>query len=496
MFDKSSAPRRQRVTSRYDVVVHEVTTQSAKLWIGALSPSIAKPNNWRLIVRKMDKGFGNEGEQGEIVNTIEHLADDVWQRPFDKLHKRFYAVEMIDLLLAGTDYQIDFEARVNNEWKHLESAFFSTLPKALPTNKKNPFTVAIGSCFYTKHDGGMVGQSYEALYKSKKFKPDIKFLAGDQVYVDIGLGLFPLDKEDCQDRIADDYAESWALMRSMLRRGGTWMLPDDHEYWNNYPFLDGFNPYLITLEHDDDFRNDFEDAALQAVRNIEQIKTTRFIDIGEDLSFCVADLRTERTREYFVSPPEFAKIIDWIGNLKSPGVLVIPQPLIATKGNKDDANLPDWDQYTELLKAMEAANHDIVVLTGDVHYGRVAQVMIGKSDNKLVEVITSPLSNLSEIDGIAATGPELPKTDFPMMDIAGVQGNEVDYLGKVSTIDDFWDWRFPKERTTEHFMTVDFYRSGNKVKMKIHAWNARKFSKSTGLPKRIKNFNISEMTLK
>ena len=496
MFDKAKAPRRQRVTSRYDVVVHEVTTTSARLWIGALSPSIAKPINWRLLVRKMDKGFGDEGEQGEIVNTIEHLADDVWQRPFNKLHKRFYTIEEIESLSPGQDYQVDFQARRNGEWIHLESAFFTTLSTALSKDKKNPFTVAIGSCFYTKHDGGRVGQSYEALYKSEKFKPDIKFLAGDQVYVDIGLGLFPLDQEDCQYRVADDYAESWSLMRSMLRRGGTWMLPDDHEYWNNYPFLDGFNPYLITLEHDDEFRGHFEDACIQAVRNVEQIKTTRFIDIGTDLSFCVADLRTERSRDHFVSPGEFAKIIDWIGNLTGPGVLVIPQPLIATKGNKNDSNLPDWDQYEQLLKAMENANHDTVVLTGDVHYGRVAQVMIGNSDNKLVEVITSPLSNLSEIDGIAATGPELPETDFPMMDINGIKGNKVEYLGKVTTIDDFWDWRFPKERTTEHFMTVDFYKSGKNVKMKVHAWNARDFSERTGLPKKINGFNVPEFTLK
>ena len=30
----------------------------------------------------------------------------------------------------------------------------------------------------------------------------------------------------------------------MLGRGGTWMLPDDHEYWNDYPFVDSLLPPL------------------------------------------------------------------------------------------------------------------------------------------------------------------------------------------------------------------------------------------------------------
>jgi len=406
--------RRKRLTSGYTLVIHEVTTTSVKIWVGAIAPSIAKPINWCLVIKKTTQGFSQENKHGVEVQRSKHEDVKIWKRPFKGLKKRFYCVQTFADLKPGQDYTIEFEARRENEWMLLETAFFSTLPSSLPTiSTDKPFTVGIGSCFYAKHDGGRAGRAYEALFKSDKFRPDIKFLAGDQVYVDVGLGIYPLDDEDCKDRIADHYAESWALLRSLLRRGGTWMLPDDHEYWNNYPYLKGFNPYLFTLGLSKNFKKRWESAAKMGVKCVQQMQTIRTFTIGGDISFCVTDLRSERTDSGFVSAKSFKTLIDWVNNLKTPGVLVIPQPLIAEKGNVNDSNLPDWQQYNDLLIAMQNGKHDIVVLTGDVHYGRVSQVKIGSSDNKLVEVITSPVSNLSELNGIAAATPKQPSKKFP-----------------------------------------------------------------------------------
>lgn len=489
--------RRKRITSRYALAIHEVTTNSVKVWVGALLPSLSKPHNWRLVVKRVTLGFGVEDEAGNVVKTVEHLKDDgdVWERPFKNLKKRFYKVEVIGGLFPDQEYVIEFRARRNETWELLETAFFSTLPVRLPTASKAPFTVATGSCFYTKHDGGRAGRSYEALFKNTQYKPNIKFLTGDQVYVDIGLGLYPLNTEDCQDRVADDYAESWEFLRSILRRGGTWMLADDHEFWNNYPFLKGFNPYLITLGLSDSFKKRWESAAKMGVEVVQQMQTIRSFKIGDDISFCVADLRSERTNTGFLSDQSFNNLLSWAENLTSPGVLVIPQPLIADKGDKNDSNLPDWPQYHELLQKIQNGKHDIVVLTGDVHYGRVSQVKIGNSNNKLVEVITSPISNLSELDGIAASRPKLPKKAFPFVNVEGVPKNKITYLGKITTESKWWDIRFPVRRTTEHFMTIDFFRDKRKIKMKIHAWDARNANKSSGMPLKIKGFNIKPIEL-
>jgi hypothetical protein len=489
--------RRKRLTSGYVLVIHEVTTTSVNVWAGALEPSIAKPKNWRLTIKKTTEGFSQEQALGNEVDRIEYSTDDgdVWLRPFDNLDKRFYRREVFNNLEAGQDYTIEFEARSENEWIVLETAFLTTLPSSLPAATEKPFTVGIGSCFYTKHDGGQAGRAYEALYKSDEFKPDIKFLAGDQVYVDIGLGLYPLDDEDCQNRIADKYAESWEYLRSLLRRGGTWMLADDHEYWNNYPYLKGFNPYLITLGLSNSFKRRWESAAKMGVDVVQQMQTIRTFSIGNDISFCIADLRTERTDNGFLSAESFNKLISWVDNLATPGVLVIPQPLIADKGDDNDSNLPDWEQYKELLTAIHNGDHDIVVLTGDVHYGRVSQVQIGNSGNKLIEVITSPISNLSELDGIAAATPKKPRKKFPFINIPEITKTKITNLGVVSTEQKWWDLRFPVRRTTEHFMTIEFTRDANKIKMNIHAWEARKTDKKTGLPKKIKRFKIEPITL-
>lgn len=483
----------KRLTSGYTIVVHEVTTTTVKLWIGALSPSMGKPQNWRLVVKKANTANQREKENGTVITTESYGNE--WKRPFDKLNKRFYAIKIIQDLKPGTHYIIEFQVRSEHQWKTLEKVFFTTLPKRLPDINKKPFTVGIGSCFYTEHDGGDAGQAYEALYNNEKLRPDIKFLAGDQVYADIGLGWYPLDESDCQDRIADHYSDSWKYLRSILRRGGTWMISDDHEYWNNFPFYEGFNPYLITLKLNDSFRSRWKKAAQIGVSVIQQVQPVRIFDIGSDISFCVADLRMERSESGFHSQESHEQLLAWINNLSTPGVLVIPQPLIAGKGNKSDKNLPDWDQYKDILLSIEKGKHDIVVLTGDVHYGRVSQVIVGKSKNKLTEIITSPMSNLSEINGIAASTPDLSAKKFPLVSIDGMVKNNINHLGKVTTESKWWDLRYPVKRTHEHFMTVEFYRVNDKIKMNVNAWHAREMVKRTGLPKKIGGFKISPIVL-
>ena len=484
----------KRLTSGYTIVVHEVTTSSVKLWLGSLSPSIGKPHNWRLLVKKANTAKQRENESGSEITTQLFGKDD-WQRPFPKLKKRFYAIKSIVDLKPGTHYIIEFQIRSEHIWRTAEKVFFTTLPSRLPSNNKKPFTVGIGSCFYTEHDGGDAGQAYEALYNNENFRPDIKFLAGDQVYADIGLGWYPLNESDCQDRIADHYTDSWKYLRSILRRGATWMISDDHEFWNNYPFFDGFNPYLVTLKHNDTFRKHWKKAAHTGVSVVQQAQPIRTFNIGNDLSFCIADLRMERSKSGFLSKQSHEQLLDWINNLSTPGVLVIPQPLIAGNGNKTDKNLPDWAQYKDILKTIEAGNHDIVVLTGDVHYGRVSQVLVGNSHNKLTEIITSPMSNLSEINGIAASTPDISDHFFPIVKVDSMIKNRIKHLAKVTTESKWWDLRYPVRRTHEHFMTVEFYQDKGKIKMKVHAWHAREMVKRTGLPKKIKNFKVNAITL-
>lgn len=325
---------------------------------------------------------------------------------------------------AGAGYTVEFQVRSEHVYRTLEVAFFDTLPSRLPGAQGDAFTVGLGSCFYTKHDGGRVGQAYQALYESPPHHPQIKFLTGDQVYLDIGLGWYPLDNSDSQERIADDYAESWKLLRSMLRRGGTWMLADDHEYWNNYPFLKGFNPYLVMLDLHAGFRRRWVRGATCGIDNVQMIRPVRTFQIGSDVSFCVADLRSSRHENGFVAQEHMDAIVAWAEALQSPGVLVTAQPLIQSKGTESDYTLPNWSaQYGQLIRALAASGHDIVLQSGDVHYGRISEVELGAGPGRLVEVISSPMSNLSELNGIAAATPKESPRWFPAIAVRDVPKN-------------------------------------------------------------------------
>ena len=180
------------------------------------------------------------------------------------------------------------------------------------------------------------------------------------------------------------------------------MLPDDHEYWNDYPFYDSLLPTLLALKLPW-VRNAWDTASRDAVKRIQRCPRVDTFSIGKDLSICLADLRSFRGKNTFIPTQVFTTIVNWAKSLKSPGVFVSPQPLIVQK-NPLERNLLSFQvQYKELLKALGHSGHDIVLLSGDVHYGRIATVPLGNGGARLVEIIASPLSNLTGLNGIATS---------------------------------------------------------------------------------------------
>ncbi len=98
----------------------------------------------------------------------------------------------------------------------------------------------------------------------------------------------------------------------------------------------------------------------------------------------------------------------WIEGLSGPGVLVVGQPILAEgdhvaksvlkKGLKNtvlsylDRDLPHYAQYKDLVGCIKSSDHSVVVLTGDVHFGRVAcSELKPGSKTTFVEVISSPM---------------------------------------------------------------------------------------------------------
>lgn len=467
-------------TSQWSLVFHKVTQTSAILWAGTLFPTLRKPKLARLIVYTN----GNEVQRIEI---LQHS----WQRPFNKLSQRFYHTARISNLTAGTEYSVNFYQRLesdefegNDQWQLLRRGTFSTLPDSLPSDKNKAFTVALSSCFYEHRDSGRAAQAFKGLYErgDTAFKPDVKFMVGDQVYLDIGLdSLSPLTNE-VRQRVADDYAKHWQALGSMLTRGGTWMLPDDHEYWNDYPFYDSLLPTLFMLKVKK-VRHAWRAASRDGVLNVQQTSKVEVFDIGDDLSFCVADLRSYRSKTQFIDNAGFDKLVNWAKGLNKPGVLVIPQVLLANK-NKLERNLLSFQrQYSKLIEAMASSGHDIVVMSGDVHFGRIAKVKIGDKGGRLIEVVSSPMSNLTGLNSFASAKASSSPKLFPdpdMVEVKGVEPKTVEYdkAFNVKTKRGYPFSAYWRERTREHFMTIGFHRNTDDIGMTVQAWRIRQPDKN------------------
>ena len=76
-------------------------------------------------------------------------------------------------------------------------------------------------------------------------------------------------------------------------------------------------------------------------------------------------------------PEQWDDLEAWAKNLKGPGVLVLPQPLLKAGGSKTDRTLVDFQESDRFGAIFERAlggddPHDILILTGDIHTGRLS----------------------------------------------------------------------------------------------------------------------------
>src|SRR5690606_11052487 len=156
---------------------------------------------------------------------------------------------------------------------------------------------------------------------------------------------------EIRQRIAEDYAIHWQALGSILTSGGTWCLPDDHEYWNDFPFYDSPIPALLSLKLSR-VRRAWTQSARDGVANIQRSPVIETFTSGSDLSFCVADLGSYRSKSQFLGREDFARLCDWARNLQCPGVLAIPQ-LLVDEPDKHERNLLSFThQYAQLLQVL------------------------------------------------------------------------------------------------------------------------------------------------
>ena len=480
-------------TAQWSLVIHRVSQHSVEVWVGTLFPTLKMPERARVRLFRGNREVRTRG-----------IGKQDWQRPFRGMQRRFFAVVTFRRLDAGSTYHLAFDRRIEanpragirRRWQGLRSGTFRTLPSRVPEKGRGTFTIGLGSCFYNHRDGGRAAAAYKALYEhgDKTVRPDVTVLSGDQVYLDIGFDSLSLIGKEIRERIADDYALHWQALGSMLSRGGTWMLPDDHEYWNDYPFTDSLLPTLFALKLKR-VREYWTAAASDGVKNVQRAAVVESFTLGRDLSVCLADLRSYRSDHGFLPEAAFTTLLEWAGKRACPGVLVIPQPLIVEQ-NTFERNLRSYHtQYIHLLEALGSVSHDMVVLSGDVHFGRIASVPIGTRGARLVEIISSPMSNLTGINGLATSVATDRPERFPYGPAAtalGWQPRKVNYYKNggargrffVESQQGRWGSVYPRERTREHVMTVSFCRRAGGVEVTAQAWLLRQSTRFGNLPVR------------
>ncbi|MEZ4453533.1 MAG: hypothetical protein R3B09_29005 [Nannocystaceae bacterium] len=294
-----------------------------------------------------------------------------------------------------------------------------TLPSRLPGPRDAPFVMMLGSCFDFRGTGGPAIADFRRVLADYRF-PHLKILCGDQIYLDLPVTeSIPHEPAELFRFLLGKYLRNWAPegaplasgFGSLLRHGANLLVTDDHEFWNNYPFAAAHVPFTYSSSRrrllgrlSQAFIRAFQ---IDYAADDAQARGLTEITIGEPgapggLEIFAIDGRFDRSETLAHWPRAIARLCERLRGLRSPAMVVLSQPLFeiaqsALKRRFVDAGLPDLEDYDSLAEALASAPRDVMILSGDIHNGRIAQLRAGLGvraggDRKIVEVVASPLS--------------------------------------------------------------------------------------------------------
>jgi hypothetical protein len=312
-------------------------------------------------------------------------------------------------LTPDTSYAITAEAGASRATLNTR-----TLPAAVPTGLDSWFNVLLVSCFHQAEDRKGLAGSVASQLKATA-RPHLTLLMGDQVYLDLPtLQDFPDDLAWLARKFENDYARNWrgpVGYPHILSAAPSLSVPDDHEYWNNYPHPSPFVGNSLRPEA----RARWQQAA-QAMYNGFQLAHPHtlgepvLVEV-EPLSFFVADTRSVRAedRSFFLPEGAHLQMEAWVATViakKQTGVFVTGQSLFAKTAGKiagtvGDYALPNYQDYGRLMRCLQRladAGRPTLCLTGDVHWGRVVTATdICTGRTAFTEIISSPTSLVTTI---------------------------------------------------------------------------------------------------
>jgi hypothetical protein len=281
------------------------------------------------------------------------------------------------------------------------------------------FRVFLCSCFHqAENHQAQVSQTYLNIPAAER--QDLSLFMGDQVYLDLPtLNNYPDDEAGLAERFERYYRTNWTSylgLEALLKAAPSVFCPDDHEYWNNFPHR---SPIIQNSwraggrqrwKSAADRLYDAFQCATPAVRgdNIE-------IDV-DPLSILVLDQRSRRRedRSATLSPAGLQQLEDWVERVGRAGKIgavvtgqsLLDKPVGKFKGAVADwvlSNYGDYAKIVQSLKKLSDAGRPVLLLTGDVHWGRVTRVREA-GHTKFIEIICSPSSLVTTIGSDQLSG--------------------------------------------------------------------------------------------
>lgn len=366
----------------------------------------------------------------------------------------------------------------------LASAQVETLPERLPTSgegveQDRPFTIWFSSCFHAPNAPSGLHRLVARLFGDARARPHLKLMLGDQVYLDNPLWRWMLAPTEYLNALFNEsYARTWLEpgFRALLASGANLFLPGDHEYWNDFP-----NPPfpVVAQLRSTAFWQSWHELAQRRLQALQASSPVQRLDLGPDtqpeLSVRVVDTLSERSTDglRIMSDEALSEIVDWLRGLRCPGVLALGQPVFSFAGGAFDDKLVSYRQFREkLLGALQAAGGDVVLLTGDCHFGRVARTQLAHG-RRLIELVSSPLALVNDSAAGSAVGDARPRR-FPPSAKEN-EGAPIEYLHTVPTYNPSQRfWQRAVQRSEEHGMTAAFVRSlDGGVTLRVRPWYAR-----------------------
>ena len=395
-----------------EIVLHPRAAPADRLrvWIGALDVTAAPQLNWSL--------DGAAVQPVALKPLISARTEDLMplNQPAETVARAFTGVYEFGGLQSDTLHTISVDVEGIQQELSVR-----TLPTAIPTDMDVWFNVLLVSCHHVAEDRRGLSGTLVAQLKAL-FKPHLTIMSGDQVYLDLPTLMdFRDDERWLAEKFESDYIDNWRGPEGyahVLDSAPSVSIPDDHEYWNNFPHASPFIQNAWSHEGRERWRK-----AAQAMYTAFQLPYPNnllpfpntlgeaFIIDVHPLSFFIADTRSGKDpdRAFTMPEAEHQQLNTWVDRviadelfgIFASGQSVFENPINEIKGAIADYELPNYGDFNRIMQTLQRlvdAGRPLMCLTGDVHWGRVTTALdINTGRTAITEVIASPSSLVTTI---------------------------------------------------------------------------------------------------